>query len=196
MSILKWIRQIIGDDDSSSTETEHDSLQTQEIFHKWIIINEGGFQIVSEDEVEIKKYWNDIEDVELRADHVILKVKGHPDINIPNTYFEWYNFIQQVPPGFQSFDYQGVQDIMAQLTPCFVCGLISVNHTRCFNCGFDSWEPMNYNLPPREEYYREAQLHYFEPFEGEPLNLSNAAKSGFKTDPKWTCLVSPEDFGN
>lgn len=151
-----------------------------------------GFIIEFNDDREtIKANWNDFDDIKLSNENVsIIKNKKIVHI-IDDSYLGWYQFIQDVPIGFDSYDYIFVEQFFNNLKGCQICGLLALKNDKCLACGSEVWNKNLLELFNSEvEYIKEEQLDMFEPCEDDPILLNNDPESGFKSDPNWIKVVT------
>ena len=161
-----------------------------------IRLEPNGFSLSSISGTTLRCFWKNVTDVQWQAKSIRVTMANGKQLDLHQEFHDWFVFIQNIPPGFPSFHYQGVEELMTSLKGCAICGMLAVNGKRCYSCGTTEWA----HAPEKEyvsetEYIIREQLDYFDPeMEDGMLNISNEAKNGFQPDPSWQPLIKPEDF--
>ncbi|MCB0835172.1 MAG: hypothetical protein KDD99_00820 [Bacteroidetes bacterium] len=155
-----------------------------------------GFSITNFDEEgKATILWKDLEDVKIENGRLITIQHRKTKHVLTADDIGWYQLIQQVPPGFKSYDYAYVKNFFLNLTGCKICGLMAVEDKECLACGSAVWNPeMLDSYDSEAEYLKQEQICLFEPIDDEKIDISNRPENGFQSDPTWKPLISREDL--
>lgn len=156
-----------------------------------------GFTIISAGSKLKTYYWSDIdkminggEKLDIYINHKLVETLSTEDVN-------FYEFIQNIPDGFDGFDYSSIRNFFGNLKGCKCCGLIAVDQNKCLACGFENWNEKYFDLyDSAEEYLRARQLDLFEPLEDENVEINNLPEQGFKSDETWVPIITELDYKN
>ncbi|WP_289665938.1 hypothetical protein [Flavobacterium panacagri] len=134
--------------------------------------------------------WNEIQNIYFSQNkkEVIIEI-SNKQIVLKNSNIGWYEFIQNVPSKFASFDFNYVKTFMQSLQPCEVCGIIAVTDKVCIVCENVPWD--NEKKKNKSEYLKAKQLKLFSPLlkAGKPIKQHAEPEHGFQADKNWKLYI-------
>lgn len=134
--------------------------------------------------------WQEIKTIYFSKDwkSVIFKTSNQ-SIVLKSNNIGWYEFIQNVPPSFEQFDFKYVTELINSLKPCGVCGIIAVREKECIVCETTPW---TIDMTENEiEYIKAKQLELYSERIKNGIEIKKIAEPehGFKADKNWKLYI-------
>ena len=176
-------------------------------------VNDLGFRIRTLNFNRKKKFndsifynWIDVKSVKLSvnfADETIGKMSlsfgfsdGKRKIKVDNSFRNFYYLLRNIPKGYDTMDYDFVENLFKDLKTCSFCGLIAYHNGECLDCYRTSNLSEKYlkKHPNIEEIIKKEQLELFStPEKDEIFNDFKIKSLSFKQDENWKPLVTKQE---
>ncbi len=164
------------------------------------LMDSQGFKLttvdLSRDRSKTRSFlWNDIKDIQILGEtiHVFISwgrvVKFEPKIN------GYYRLLQNIPLGYDHFDYTYFKRSFKKLKDCPVCGMVSLHKDECLSCNCESWNTkLKKEYATYDEYIKENQMDIFSTLDKEEVFKDfERNENAFDISKNWKPLVSKEE---